>query len=208
MANKITSVKAAWIAAIAAIVVAIIGAFPSLIKPQKKSESTEPNISISDVKEPSIITGDNNKIENNQKVEHVNAGRDMTIIMSQNKENDPLGKPLETEDKFIGALDGEYENKSNGFILANASFNTEEITFIAGNCLFINKLKQEAGSWDLYLVGTDGVCSFLQEIKLGEKTMRIIPVPGTMTNSGRVSEFVAQSGKYVLNDFFGTYELK
>lgn len=145
---------------------------------------------------------------NNQQVQGINAGRDVTIVQSQNTDKDPLGKPLEAATEFIGALDGRYKQTERGFNYASAKFDEGTISFLAGNCLFYGKLHQIGASWDLHLIGTDGICKFLKQMTPGDKVMRIIPVPGKMTNSGKVLEFVAQSGKFALDDFFGKYVLE
>jgi hypothetical protein len=141
-----------------------------------------------------------------QNINDIQAGRDITIIQSQNRNPDKLGTPLTKNEKpFIGALDSEYKKKDNSYITATANFNQESITFTAGNCHFSCATKQNGDSWDLYLVQTDGLCAFLRELNVGERIMRIIPEPGAMANSGRVVRFLAQSGVFPLNEFHGTY---
>ena len=138
----------------------------------------------------------------------VYGGRDVTIIQSQPSGIDKLGDSLKSQkDQFIGALDGQYTNKENGMI-AEADYDKNEMTFISGNCLFTTILKQNGDSWDLYLKETDGICEFLKQLEVGKRIMRIIPVPSAKANSGRVLEFVAQSGEFPINDFFGVYVLK
>ncbi len=60
--NK-TTIKAAWIAAAAAIVAALVTQIPALFKDSSPTES----ISIENVQDSSIITGDNNSIKNEKK---------------------------------------------------------------------------------------------------------------------------------------------
>jgi len=128
-------------------------------------------------------------------------------VLNNTSKGDNLGTALKSNNKFIGALDGRYNHKSNN-IIANADFNHKRISFIAGNCVMTMNLKQNGISWDSYLIEKDGVCKFLNELKIGDKIIRIIPVPGALANSGRVLEFIVQSGEYVIDDFFGTYILE
>jgi len=93
-----------------------------------------------------------------QTIENIKAGRDVTIIQTNTNGKDTLGTALNSQNEdFIGALDREYKHQK-GYIHANANFNKEEISFIQGNCSFSTKIKQNGISWDLYLIGKDGIC--------------------------------------------------
>ena len=149
------------------------------------------------------IAGDSARYEQN--IGNVRGGRDITIIQSQQRDADSIGESLESDDLFIGALDGKYTKKTNGYIIVEAKWDRQEVAFIAGNCLFNCALIQSAGSWDLYVKDTDGLCNFLRQLKVGDKIARIIPTPGAMANSGRVLEFYTQSGDFAIDEFDGKY---
>lgn len=66
MSQRNIPIKAAWIAAVAAVIVAIISQIPSVANLLQDNSGKNDAISIKNTKDSSIITGNNNTI-NNQK---------------------------------------------------------------------------------------------------------------------------------------------
>lgn len=64
MQKKDTSIKAAWVAALAAVIVAMITQLPSIINLFKDKAPDKKSISIENIKDSSIVTGNNNSITN------------------------------------------------------------------------------------------------------------------------------------------------
>lgn len=117
--------------------------------------------------------------------------------------------PNDGDGDFIGALDGRYRMTTGnlGPVDAVADFSAGTMGFVAGNCAFDGVLQQKGASWLFYLKATDGICSFLEELPLGQPLARIIPLPGAMANSGRILEFFVESAEFAIDPISGTYRL-
>lgn len=107
---------------------------------------------------------------------------------------------------FIGAIDGRYRSTGSNWVDIDADFGKDTISFSTGNCLASGDLVQQKSSFIVVFTLSDGICSYLDEFKQGQVIARIIPIPGAMSNNGRVNEFFIESGQFVADQYSGTYE--
>lgn len=107
---------------------------------------------------------------------------------------------------FIGALDGRYRSTGLNWVDIHAEFNEGTISLSTGNCLAGGDLVQQKSSFIVVFTFSDGICSYLEEFKVGQAIARIIPIPSAMSNNGRINEFFIESGQFVVDQYSGTYE--
>ena len=141
-------------------------------------------------------------------VGNVTGGGNVTIIQSYAEARAELDASPNDERAFIGALDGHYEYRRDALleVRAEADFAAEKITFVRGNCAFTGPFLQKGQSWLVYKETTDGVCAFLDEIETGHPVARIIPLPRSRSNNGRVNEFFVESAQFAIDEISGTYK--
>lgn len=107
---------------------------------------------------------------------------------------------------FVGAIDGRYRSTGSNWVDVHARFDKDTISLSTGNCLATGDMIQQKSSFVVVFTSSDGICSYLEEFKVGQVIARIIPIPGAMSNNGRVNEFFIESGDFVADQYSGTYE--
>ena len=185
--------KASWIAGIvSALLAAVALAYSVWPKPPEAVPSITQNASSSGT-QIGAVTGN---------VTVVNATPSQPISKSSAAEK-PINDPL--SQRFLGALDGEYEAKGNRF---EFKWSDRSYSLTQGNCTLTGTIVEKNTHWNIVATGIDGLCSMLDPQHFGRDVGEIHPERGALANSGRVLRFLVNFQPASLVSLSGTYELK
>ena len=133
------------------------------------------------------------------------SGGNLTIIQNTSKA-EKIYNPSKIDDVTShGALDGSYKssNLDNGFRI-NFEQN-EKIEVESGNCMLSAKLVPSDRSFVAYIIETDGICKFLDNVAKEKVAFRVIPDFKSRSNNGRFNDLYIESLQSSLDIIVGNY---
>lgn len=185
--------KASWIAGIVSAVLAVVAlAYSVWLKPPDAVPSVTQSTS-SGGTQIGAVTG-NVTVVNTVSLQPVSKSS-----AAEKPINDPLSQ------RFLGALDGEYEAKGNRF---EFKWSDRSYSLTQGNCSLTGTVVEKDTHWNVVATGIDGLCSMLDPQYFGRDVGEIHPERGALANSGRVLRFLVNFKPASLVSLSGTYELK
>lgn len=106
--------------------------------------------------------------------------------------------------RFLGALDGIYISDKKDQLTVD--WDKRSFSLLHFNCAIEGNIVEAEDFWKVVVVGTDGICSLIDEDDIGTEVGKITPVKGVISNSGHLGSAVVNFDKAGLSELSGVYQ--